>query len=206
MHSTDCVCRSPACCRTRIISFRVNHMISSCEHRFFVLTGGPGSGKTTLLNALSNFGYQTAPEAGRAIIRHQQAIGGPALPWNNPALFAEMMLQWEMRSYEGALASTGRVFFDRAVPDVIGYLGLSGLAIPNHITAAAERFRYNRRAFILPPWPEIFTQDAERRQDLQTAICTYEAIVEAYAHCGYELLEIPRLPVKERARFLLANI
>ena len=31
-------------------------------------------------------------------------------------------------------------------------------------TRAAERFRYNRRVFLAPPWPEIFRQDAERKQ------------------------------------------
>ena len=49
--------------------------------RFFVLTGGPGSGKTTLIQALAKRGFATAPEAGRGIIRDQQAIGGAALPW-----------------------------------------------------------------------------------------------------------------------------
>ena len=49
--------------------------------RFIVLTGGPGSGKTTLIEALRRLGLATAPETGRAIIREQVAIAGPALPW-----------------------------------------------------------------------------------------------------------------------------
>ncbi|RUU62771.1 ATPase, partial [Mesorhizobium sp. M2C.T.Ca.TU.009.01.2.1] len=67
--------------------------------RFFVLTGGPGSGKTTLIEALRAQGFATAPEAGRGIIRDQTAIGGPALPWQDRALFAELMLSWELRSW-----------------------------------------------------------------------------------------------------------
>lgn len=66
--------------------------------RFFVLTGGPGSGKTTLIEALRAQGFATAPEAGRGIIRDQMAIGGPALPWQDRAFFAELMLSWELRS------------------------------------------------------------------------------------------------------------
>ena len=176
------------------------------EARFFVLTGGPGSGKTTLVDALTATGYRAAPEAGRAIIRHQQAVAGPALPWKNPALFAELMLQWEMRSHEEALASTEPVFFDRGLPDVMGYLRLSNLAVPDHVVNAANRFRYNRQAFILPPWPEIFTQDTERRQELAEAIRTYEAMLEAYAACGYELIEVPRVTVTKRVEFVLARI
>ena len=101
--------------------------------RFFVLTGGPGSGKTTLIEALRRAGFATSAEAGRGIIRDQMAIGGPALPWQDRALFAELMLSWEMRSYQDAIEQTGPVFFDRGVPDTLGYLRLSGLPVPEHV-------------------------------------------------------------------------
>src|SRR3546814_1518314 len=48
---------------------------------FHVITGGPGSGKSTLIEALAVEGFDHMPEAGRAIIRDQVAIGGAALPW-----------------------------------------------------------------------------------------------------------------------------
>ncbi|TIU83410.1 MAG: ATPase, partial [Mesorhizobium sp.] len=84
---------------------------------FFVLTGGPGSGKTTLIEALQAKGFAKAPEAGRGIIRDQMAIGGPALPWQDRGLFAELMLAWELRSWHAAHAGPGPVFFDRGVAD-----------------------------------------------------------------------------------------
>ncbi len=59
------------------------------------------------------------------------AIGGRALPWVDPALFAEMMLVWEMRSYHLAEQQAGLVFFDRGVPDVLGYLRLLNLPVPD---------------------------------------------------------------------------
>src|ERR1700735_5139046 len=82
--------------------------------RLFVITGGPGSGKSTLINALAEGGIRTMPEAGRAIIRDQVAIGGEALPWSDQPAFAELMLSWEMRSYHAALSLSGPVLFDRA--------------------------------------------------------------------------------------------
>lgn len=132
--------------------------------RFFVLTGGPGSGKTTLIVALEAKGFATAPEAGRGIIRDQMAIGGSALPWQDRGLFAELMLSWELRSWHAAHGETGPVFFDRGVADTIGYPRLCGLPVPDHVASAAEKFRYARRVFVAPPWPEIFTQDEERKQ------------------------------------------
>ena len=177
-------------------------MQNDCD-RFFVLTGGPGSGKTTLIEALKAEGFATAPEAGRGIIRGQTAIGGPALPWRDRALFAELMLSWELRSWHAAHAEPGSVFFDRGVPDTIGYLRLCGLPVPEHITSAAEKFRYARRVFVAPPWPEIFTQDEERKQTLDEAERTFRSVTGVYVELGYELVTLPLAPVEERVHFVI---
>lgn len=139
---------------------------------FFVVTGGPGSGKSALIDALKRAGYARSVEAGRAIIQDQVAIGGAALPWSDPMMFAELMLSWEMRSYQIAGRLAGRVFFDRGVPDVVGYLHLVGLPVPAHVDKAAKTYRYNRRFFIAPPWAEIFEQDSERKQSFEEAVRT----------------------------------
>jgi predicted ATPase len=173
---------------------------------FFILTGGPGAGKTTLLAALAATGYACPAEAGRGVIQDQLAIDGMALPWRQPLLFAELMLSWDMRSYRMAQDTTGAVVFDRGVPDIIGYLRTVGQPVPVHVERAARQFRYNRTAFIAPPWPEIFQQDAERRQSLEEAERTYESILTVYKEQGYELLELPRAPVAERVTFVRAHI
>jgi predicted ATPase len=175
-------------------------------NQFIVITGGPGSGKTTLIEVLHKRGYARSIEAGREIIREQAAIDGPALPWKNPALFAELMLSWELRSYRLAEKSTGIVFFDRGVPDIVGYLRVVGLPVPEHVRKAAQTFRYHRRVFIAPPWREIFQPDHERKQDFDGAVRTYQSMVEAYTEYGYELVEIPRVSVKERVEFILDGI
>lgn len=179
--------------------------MSSCE-RLHVITGGPGSGKTSLIEALARAGYAHTVEAGRAIIQDQLAIDGPALPWRDPSAFAELMLSWELRSYRMAEAMAGPVFFDRGVTDLVGYLTLVGQPVPAHVTRAAERFRYNRRVFVAPPWPAIYVQDAERKQTPEEAVRTYEALVAAYSSCGYELVSLPLVSVEARVRFVLDAI
>jgi predicted ATPase len=174
--------------------------------RFFVITGGPGSGKTTLLDALEKAGYRRSIEAGRAVIQHELSIGGDALPWGDRVQFAERMLAREILSYEEALPTAGPVFFDRGVPDVIGYLRLVGKTIPEPKRKAAKEYRYNRCAYIAPPWQEIFRQDQERKQDFAEAVRTYNAMVATYSEFGYELVEIPKISVAGRVKFVLANI
>ncbi len=150
----------------------------------FVITGGPGSGKSTLIDALAGHGICSMPEAGRAIIQDQVAIGGVALPWSDRRAFAELMLSWELRSYRAALRLSGSVIFDRGVPDVVGYLRLNHMPIPSHVDRAAQMFRYHHRVFVAPPWPEIFAHDAERKQSFAEAQATYEAMIETYSALG----------------------
>ncbi|CAM5430269.1 putative ATPase [Aquamicrobium terrae] len=173
--------------------------------RFFVITGGPGSGKSTLIDMLRARDFSTAPEAGRGIIRAQRDVDGPALPWRDPALFAELMLSWEMRSHAAAREAPGPVFFDRGVPDTVGYLRLVGLPVPPHVMRAAETVRYNRRVFLAPFWPQIFRQDAERRQTAQEAERTCAVMADVYAELGYEPVPLPRVPAEERLRFILSG-
>lgn len=181
---------------------------ASLQHsaRFFVVTGGPGAGKSTLLDALAAEGVGVMPEAGRAIIRDQMAIGGTALPWADRVLFAEMMLAADMRSYREAEERPGLVMFDRGIPDVAGYLTLCGFPVGAHVAAAMNAFRYARQVFIAPPWPEIFVADAERKQSLAEAEATYRAMIEVYTGLGYDLVALPRAPVAERVRFVRARM
>jgi predicted ATPase len=173
--------------------------------RLVVITGGPGSGKTSLIEALAAQGHAVRPEAGRAIIRDQQASGGTGLPWLDPAQFAALMLAADLRGHAEALARAADVFFDRGIPDIPGYLTLCALPIPEAVDRAARDLRYRRTVFIAPPWREIFTQDAERKQDFAEAERTHAAMATIYPRYGYVLVELPRASVAERAAFVLSH-
>jgi predicted ATPase len=176
------------------------------EDRFFVITGGPGSGKTTLIEALATKGLARSIEAGRAIIRDQVNIGGNGLPWADRGAFAELMFNREMQSYDWGRSIKGPVIFDRGIPDVIGYLTLVKLPVPEYMDSAARQFRYHRNVFIAPPWPEIFGQDTERKQTFEEARATYDVMVEIYATYGYSLIPLPLVSVEERVEFVTKEI
>lgn len=171
----------------------------------FVITGGPGVGKTTLLRELERRGFSCVPEVAREIIRQQVASGGDAVPWTNTARYTELMLQHSIEVYKANGSAASPIFFDRGIPDVLCYARLIGLEGSAGIEVACEKYRYNRMVFIAPPWREIYSTDDERKQSFDEAVRTHEVMVEAYRSCGYQLIELPRVSVEERAEFVAAR-
>jgi predicted ATPase len=172
--------------------------------RFVVITGGPGSGKTTVIEALGVAGHATMPEAGRAVIRAEMVSGGTGLPWRDRERFAALMQAYDRRSYKAAQVEGGRVFFDRGLPDIVGYLNLCGLPVPKALDEVCKRLRYRETVFIAPPWPEIYAQDDERKQDLAEAERTFAAMRAVYPRYGYRLVELPKVGAAERAAFVIS--
>lgn len=173
---------------------------------YFVITGGPGAGKSTLLEALGQRGYDTVPEAGRMIIQQQVKQQGNAVPWADTSAFSRLMLERSILDYNEYLTTTNTCFFDRGIPDVLGYVHLvNGPEIALYESAAAE-YRYHTDVFILPPWQEIYQQDAERKQDFETAVATYEQMAATYTAHGYTLIEVPKDVPTARATFVLNHL
>lgn len=172
----------------------------------YIITGGPGSGKTSLVAALAVEGLRCVPEAGRAIIQDQVRKAGRALPWDDQEAFAAMMLTRDMLAYGEVAQLSGPVIFDRGIPDIIGYLRLCSISVPSSMMETAERYRYAGRVFIAPPWPAIFDQDAERKQTLEEAEATYQAMVEVYSDLEYELVPLPLVSIADRVKFVLDEI
>ena len=172
----------------------------------FIITGGPGMGKTTLIEELSRAGYTCVSETGRKIIKHEIEAGGTALPWMNKFAFADKMLSLSVNDFTKVTEMLIPVFFDRGIPDVAGYMELSGMAISEETMNTVRKYNYNSKVFITPPWEEIYKHDTERRQTFDEAIETYRMMTKIYSALGYELIELPKTPVRQRMVFVLENI
>jgi predicted ATPase len=172
---------------------------------FFVITGGPGAGKTALINELRSIGVRCVDEVARAIIQAQVKSGGRALPWLECRRFAELIIEQDLDNFLSANAGLPTIF-DRGIVDALSYASLVGLSVPDRIREAADRCRYNRLVFVAPPWPEIYTTDAERRQDFSEAVRLHDIVARAYRDSGYVSVDIPRTSVQKRAAFVLEKI
>jgi predicted ATPase len=166
-----------------------------------VITGGPGAGKSTLLAEIASAGIATFPEVARAIL---QAPDGMAMRAERPADFAAAMLEAELIAWHAA--PEGPSLYDRGFPDIAGFLSLEGLRVPEALDRICRDHRYEGPVFHAPPWREIYTPDEERVQDWEQAVASDAAVVAAWKHYGYRLVELPMAPTAERAAFVLRHL
>lgn len=169
-----------------------------------VITGGPGVGKTTLLAALGRAGHRTAPESARALIAERQAAGLPPRP---PALeFAQEILRRDLARLAELPAGPDWCFFDRSAVEALGLVHEAGGGSDADLAARLAHLPFHRTVFILPPWREIYTTDAERDHDWAHVARVDAALRAWYGRCGYRLVDVPRGPVEARVAFVLQSL
>ena len=103
------------------------------------LKAPPGAGKTTLLDAAAAAGMATSPEVARRILK---APGGMELRATDPLGFAQAMAEAHAHEFERHAGHPGPVLFDRGLPDVVGFLDVSGLAVPSAVDRVCRNLRY----------------------------------------------------------------
>ena len=174
----------------------------------FVITGGPGVGKTTLINELQAAGYLVVEEDARKIIQQQMLKDGEALPWKNKLLYAKLMLEASVSSYQTVIKKqvSNPVFFDRGILDAICYMSMENIPITSAMREMTLALPYATKVFILPPWEEIYQTDNERKQTWEEAVFTFQKMKETYLGYGYEVLEVPKAALGLRRAFIEKEI
>jgi len=166
--------------------------------------GGPGVGKTTVIAALHERGYGCTSDSARAIIQERLKRGlSPRPP---PREFAEQILDREKAQYRSVAGTSRPVFFDRCVLDPLGMLHQLGTLPDAAVERLLSEYVYFAKAFIFPPWEEIYTTDAERDHAFDHVVAVHAAVAAWYRRCGYDLIEVPRGTVEDRCDFILENV
>lgn len=172
------------------------------NHHLYLITGGLGSGKSTLIDLLNEHGFRTVPEAARVILKKQNKAGQKNIQFSDRLAFCDLLLKQSIADYLLVKNTESAIFFDRGLPDLRGYesiaQGEKWHIMLNKVKEAINTYRYNRQAFILPPWEAIYIQDEERTHSFEQAQHAYHLLKNAYEASGYELYELPHASPEHR--------
>ena len=170
-----------------------------------VITGAPSTGKTSLIHKLQQEGFICIPEISREIVSQQIAIEGEALPWKNLAAFSKQVAVLRKAQFINATKNSTH-FFDRGLIDVVAYMNIDKLEIPEFISDFLNKNKYHSTVFITPIWEEIFENDRERKENIEQAILIEKQLKKCYQSFGYDIIEIPKLSIEERVNFIISHI
>ena len=119
----------------------------------------------------------------------------------NEAEFQRKVLKIKIE-VEKAAPKDKIVFFDRAISDSIAYYQIAGLDL-SEVLKFCQKGRY-RKIFLFEQLP--FDQDYARIEDGKTIKKLNKLLKESYENLGYEVIEIPAMPVEERLKKILSEI
>jgi predicted ATPase len=165
-----------------------------------VFTGAPGGGKTTVLRALAQQGHIVMADSARGIIRDRKARSLSPRP--APREFADAILRQDIQHHQQA-PGPGRVFFERGVVDALAMLHALGALSESELRECLHQYPYHRQVFVFPPWEAIHVEDEERDQTFAEAQRIHDGACAWYRHCGYELVEVPKVGVAQRCAHVL---
>ena len=170
-----------------------------------IITGGPGAGKTTLLLALQALGYTIVGDSARTII--QDRIRRHLSPRPNADEFTHETLRMDIENFVQHAATPGHVFFDRSVLDALCSLDHLTPLTESELSMWLSKYPYCPKVFLLPPWREIYTNDAERDHTFEHAEWVNSITQEWYRKLDrYQLIEVPKVSVAERCTFVLQEL
>ncbi len=170
----------------------------------YIITGAPGTGKTSLINELKKRNVSCSEEISREIIVEQIASDGDIVPWKNLQAFSERVAVLRKVQFENA-PNNKLHFFDRSIIDVVAYMQVDKLCVPNNLKTDCEVLRYAEIVFYTPIWTDIYSTDSERMEDLAKAKTIEKEIISTYKTLKYQLIEVPKLPIGKRVDFILSK-
>lgn len=170
-----------------------------------LLIGGPGTGKSSTLNYLSDLGYYCLPEIAREITLAAKEKGVDQLYLTDPLAFSKALLDGRIQQFKKAgEVNENVVYLDRGIPDVSAYLNYSNQFYPDKFNKMNTKYTYDK-VFHFPIWDEIFINDNERYENLDEAKKIDDYLQKTYLDLGYQLINVPKLSIKQRANFIIQH-
>ena len=182
-------------------------MESLSQMKSYIITGAPGAGKTEIIEELIKRGYLGLEEVPRKLLREKTAEKFGISPFKDLEKFADIVIKEMYNQYLKIIKRGNSLcFFDRSIPDVFAYLENSDIPIPYEYYTKLNDCNFEKDVFICSPWEEIYKTDSIRPYPFEDTLKLHSQIVSIYEKLRFNLIEIPKLPVKQRADFVLTSL
>jgi predicted ATPase len=169
----------------------------------YVLTGGPGCGKTSLFNQLYGKGFFMIDEVAEYLIASELNKNGNCLPWVDLNKFQERVLDKQIEFEKSIPSEYEAAILDRSKIDGIAFYRSSGLSPPRKLIQEAKDSRYDLVFFFDKLPREIYAKNQIRRETFEESERIHDEIKRAYESFGYNLINVPLMPIQDRAEFVL---
>jgi predicted ATPase len=171
-------------------------------HRY-VVTGGPSAGKHKVFVHLRELGLPcTEGKPAREIYRQfKERLGRHLQTLDRPEYSAEVLKAFiaEYRNHGDGLR-----FYDRGIPDGLGWDRFYGTELSADLEQATRAYRYDG-VFVLNPL-DPFADEADVVGEEREIRRIHELIVEGYYDAGYDPIFVPADLAEIRVRTILANV
>jgi len=164
-----------------------------------VITAGPSAGKTSTIRELAARGHRVAPEGARVVIDQLVSEGYDVKEFReeNGQEYQNMVIESDLR-IQSNLPEDETVFMDRSAADSIAYARLTDREVPDDlIDRCADTYGLVFRLDQID-----FEEDYARTEDEKMAQQVHEELGAIYKEMGYTVVDVPVLPVDERADFI----
>jgi predicted ATPase len=190
--------------RARLIHDAAAEGATPIDTQIHVVAGGPCSGKTTLLKELRRAGYRVERETAEEMIEAGVASGLSAEEVRaDPVAWQREMLTRDYERFEN-LPTNEVVFTDTSFIEDLVFSERAGLAIGPNTEAWLQAKRY-RRVFFLAPL-DGYQTTVVRMESADLAHRISEDVRARYETYGYDVVDVPVMPVAERVEWVLRRV
>ncbi len=168
-----------------------------------IITGAPGTGKSSIIQELRDQGNHVFDEVAREVIKKESELGSNHLPWLDLGNFSKKVVSGQIEQFH---QNKDLSFYDRGIPDVVAYMTYGNLPLFEELENAIKDFKYFDKVFITPPWSDIYINDPERKESFEDASKIHDYLIEAYTSLKYQIIEIPKVEVNQRVKFIFDNL
>ena len=169
--------------------------------RNYIISGGPCSGKTSIIEALRKQNFICFDEIARQVISEEQDKNSHYLPWINNLAFSELVLTRMLDDIKTS-KTYQTCFFDRGIPDLVGYMQYYKNEIPQYFIEHMKNASYHHQVFFLEPWYEIYETDQERTETFEESIKISHSLKTTYKQYGFEIIILKKTSVKHRIELI----